>query len=204
MVFHDETINAKTSGEGAVSQLTIAELKDVSINVDPPEHILTLEEAFQAFRHRNEKWILDIKSKRIHQQVLEWLSQKIKAGKLSNDQVILFGTYDVLTDYRNAGYSLGYTAIWGNSTNRLRVLFRQSEILDRCRDLGCDYLILPEIFANKSLIENAKSDGLNVWVYGVDDKRDFNFLANRGITGFIVDHPKQFANGGGNLAQSEK
>ncbi len=206
VVFHDERIDDKTTGEGAVSELSMAELKDVWVNVTPQERILTLEEVFTKFHKKQAKWILDVKAKGIHVQVLEWLNDKIENGKLTSDQVIIFGTYDILTDYRDSGYgySLGYTAIWKNFDNRLRVLFRQTQIIDRCRDLECDYLVLPVIFANRSLVNTAKSHEFNVWVYGVDDKRDFNYLANHGITGFIVDDPKLFAIvGDGNFADAD-
>lgn len=191
VVFHDRNINKKTNGTGAVAETSLADLKAVEVNVEPPESIPTLDEIFRDFRSENVKWILDIKTRGIHDLVLKWVDDKIALGKLSGDQMIIFGTYDVLKDYKDAGYSLGYTAIWGNAENRSRILFRQSQIIDSCRSLNCDYLVLPVIFASSSLIGTAKSNGIDVWVYGIDDKRDFNYLAKRGVNGFIVDHPQK-------------
>jgi glycerophosphoryl diester phosphodiesterase len=191
MVFHDETVDKKTTGEGKVSDLSTAKLKKFHVHVGQQERIPTLEEVFTKFHLTNEKWILDVKEKGIHNEVLEWLDDKVENGELSHDQVMIFGTYEVLLDYRDQGYSLGYTAIWGNWGNRLRILFHQSEIITRCEFLDCDYLVLPVIFANEQLINDAKSSGRDVWVYGTDNGLDFNVLANRGVSGFIVDKPKE-------------
>lgn len=190
VVFHDETIDAKTTGEGEVSDLNLAELKDVFVNLKKPERILTLDEVFAEFHGKHERWILDVKAEKIHHQVLEWLDHKIKNKQLSIDQVIIFGTYDVLKDYKESVYSLGYTAIWGKFWNRPRVLFNPSQIINRCQCLECEYLVLPVIFASGSLINSAKMAGVDVWVYGIEDRRDFDYLAQRGVSGFIVDFPE--------------
>ena len=197
VVFHDERLDERTNGTGYVADISLDKLATVRVNVEPPENISTLDDIFSEFRSENVKWILDVKAKGIHEQVLKWINDKIDRAELSDNQVIIFGIYDVLLDYKDAGYSLGYTAIWGNTGNRLRVLFRQSQIIDRCRELDCDYLVLPVIFARGALIDTAESDGFEVWIYGVDDERDFKYLTNCGVRGFIVDHPDKFKHGDG-------
>lgn len=203
VVFHDERLDERTNGTGNVADINLDKLAAVRVNIEPPESISTLDDIFSEFRSENVKWILDVKAKGIHEQVLKWITDKIDLGELSDDEVIIFGTYDVLTGYKDAGYSLGFTAIWGNTGNRLRVLLRQSQIINRCRELDCDYLVLPVIFANGSLIDDAKFAGFEVWVYGVDDKRDFIYLAKCGVGGFIVDDPEKFELGNGNAAETD-
>ena len=191
VVFHDETIDRKTTGEGAVSELSIADLNAARIHVDPLERIPTLDDVFNEFHDQQVGWIFDIKANGIDEQVLEWLETKIKNGELTREHVILFGTYDILLDYRDSGFALGYTAVWGLFGNCPRILFHQSSILDHCDELECDYLVLPVIFANPSILDAADAAGLNVWVYGVNDPRDMNYLTVRGATGFITDFPEK-------------
>ena len=186
VVFHDETIDLKTSGAGAVSELDLGQLQSVDVLADPVEKILSLEEAFAKFHSPDRKWVLDIKAIGLKDQVLAWVNENLSTG-----QVILFGTWEVLQEYRGCGYSLGYTAIWKNPGNRLRVLFWPSQIIRRCESLGCDYLVLPVIFCNQSLVDEAAARRIEVWVYGTDDQRDLLHLAGRGIGGFITDHPLQ-------------
>jgi glycerophosphoryl diester phosphodiesterase len=194
VVFHDETIDLKTTGEGAVSELSLDQLQDVEVLVDPTEGILSLDEVFAKFHTHDRKWVLDIKVNGIKDQVLSWVNER-----LSKEQVILFGTYDVLQQYKDSGYSLGCTAIWKNFGNRMRVLFTPSEIIRRCEIISCDYLVLPVIFANQSLVDAAETRRINVWVYGTDDELDLRYLTGLGIGGFITDRPqrtmKLFANG---------
>ena len=189
VVFHDDAIDLKTTGEGMVSSLSLDQLHAVEILTNPPERILSWDEAFEIFHSDERKWVLDVKSKGIHEKVLQWLDHKVAKGELLKDQVIIFGTYEILTGYKGCGYALGYTAIWKNIGNQFRVLFNPSEIIKRCQILECDHLVVPIIFANQALVDRAVSNGLNVWVYGSDDRRDLEHGAGRGIGGFIVDRP---------------
>ena len=84
--------------------------------------------------------------------------------------------------------------------NRLRILFAPAQIIRRCKTLKCEYLVLPVIFANRSIVNLALSNDIEVWVYGTDDPQDLEYLAGCGVTGFIVDRSKSaielFGNGG--------
>lgn len=194
VVFHDETIDLKTTGTGAVSELSLDQLKSIDVLVDPTEKILTLEEVLTKFQAPQRKWILDIKAKGISDQLLGFLNERV-----TSDQVILFGSYDVLMEYATCGYPLGYTVVWKQFGNQLRVLFAPFTIVRRCEQLGCDYLVLPVIFASPSLIDAAKVRGFEVWVYGTEDELDLRFFARCDIDGLIIDNPRRtmrlFSNG---------
>jgi len=188
VVFHDESIDEKTNKTGKVANLDLQSLKEADVFVDPREHILTLDEVFEEFYPKQRKWIFDIKAIGIQKQVLNWLDER-NGERPSRDQVILFGTYDVLQEYKDKGYRLGYTLTWGKLSNRLRVLFRPGSIIDRCEKIDCHYLVLPIIFASDSLVKKAKEKGIDVWIYGSDNVKDHDDSAKRGITGLIVDRP---------------
>ena len=95
------------------------------------------------------------------------------ARYFTKDQIILFGTYDVLQDYRDSSYLLGLTFLFRKPSNRLRTLCHHSLVVQRAESLGCDYLVLPIIFASQPLVDAATSKGLEVWTYGSEDKRDW-------------------------------
>lgn len=188
VVFHDEMLDEKTNGKGKVSDFSLAELEALSVNVDPPEAILSLDDLFTKFDSDEQKWIFDIKMKGIHREVLKWIDDKVANGELAASQLIIFGTYDVLIDYKEADYSKGYTVIWGDLANRLRVLFLPSQIIKRGKTLDCDYLVLPVIFASKQFVNDAKPN-FEVWIYGTDNEGDLKILVDFGVSGFIVDRP---------------
>ena len=52
VVFHDESLNLKTSGTGKIQDLSKEDIQKAQLLVDPPESILTLEETFVRFHSK--------------------------------------------------------------------------------------------------------------------------------------------------------
>lgn len=199
MVFHDENLDLKTNiNQGndstELEDLNKNDLKKIQLLVDPPENLLSLDEVFAQFHSDQRKWILDIKATGIQKEVSAWIDAKVSAGELTRDHFMIFGKYQVLLEYKESGYNLGYTLTWGHEEglrNRIHVLFTPSKIINRCKNLECDILVIPTIFASQSLIAAAKSNNLGVWVYGSDEKDDHLYFSANGVSGLIVDHPEK-------------
>jgi glycerophosphoryl diester phosphodiesterase len=186
VVFHDEQIGPpKTSGHGSVAELTLAELQAQQVCVTPPERILALEDVFNRFGSDQCKWVLDVKTTNIADQLLATVG-----GIAPQENVILFGDDAVLREYKDSGYALGLTVLGEDYRNWLRVLFQPSAIVERGEDLGCSYLVLPIMFATQALVDAASSKGIEIWTYGAEDVQDLDYSAQRGIGGLIVDHPR--------------
>lgn len=185
VVFHDEQIDRKTSGEGRVADLRLEQLRAVEVLVEPRETILTLDEVFERFHSSERRWVFDIKVTAIQDQLLPWIDEH-----LSREQVILLGVDEVLREYERSAYALGYIVPWRDTGNRLRVLFAPSKIIERCQARGCEYLVLPIIFTNQWLVDEANARGISVWTYGTDNEVDLTHAAGRGIGGVIVDRPE--------------
>ncbi len=184
IVFHDEDVQAKTTRRepGLVSDLSLSALKQVDLLVNPPEKILTLDEVFQQFHSVDRKWILDVKTDGLEKKLTAWISEN-----LEKEQFILLGTYEVLKAYQDSGYTLAYVASW--RTSRWLGLWRPGEIIRRCGELRCDYLVIPIILADPDLIRAARSRGVSVWVYGTENAQDWDDAQRLGTDGLIVDHP---------------
>ena len=183
MVFHDEDLSRVTGLEEQFAALDRDRIQGLNVNVDPVETIPTLEEVLQEFSAHEIRFVLDIKVNSIKDQLLPLVQRY-----LSRDRIILFGTHQILQEYSKEDYTLGYTALWSELGNRYQFLWSHEFLLERCRNLECDYLILPSIFLNQSLIEEAKSQSLDVWAYDVDGN-DWKDVTRRGVTGLIVDQP---------------
>lgn len=191
VVFHDEEIDRKTNGQGKVAETPWADLQKVDVEgVDQgTEKILTLDEVFERFDPElRRQWILDIKGEGISAEVLNWLGERKQLKE--QDRVILFGSHKILEDYKDSGYTLGYTETWKGLANRLQVLFTPSVIVARCDRLSCKYLILPVMLSHQSLVDAAREKGFEVWISGTDDTRDLEHAAARGISGVIVYEPE--------------
>ena len=182
VVFHDASIDQRTTGQGRVDELTLSQLRAVDIKVSPPEKIPTVEEVLQQFGNHNLRLILDIKAPGVGEKLLPLVGKYLR-----EDQLILFGRHEILEEYRDAPYPLGLTFLFRKSGNRLRVLAHHSLVIDRAQSLDCDYLVLPIIFANQPLVDAANSSGLEVWIYNSEDEKDWQRSIDRGIRGLIVD-----------------
>ncbi len=189
MVFHDEYLDRVTYRNGPLHDLTADQLQQLSIRGISDEKIPTLEEVLEECCTLGARFILDIKfisnpgaeaadAKRLLETVDKYTSR---------DQVILFGRFQVLQYYKGSGVRLGYTALGSEGWNKYRFLFGHQFILDRCRELDCDYLILPSAFLNQSLVDESRRDGHEVWAYGIDNARDWLDSVRCGVSGLIVD-----------------
>jgi glycerophosphoryl diester phosphodiesterase len=193
VLFHDKTIEAKTTGTGSVSEMEVQELQACDLKVDPPEKILTLEDFenlfLKTFTVGGVGLILDIKEENLSGLVLKWL-KTAKSKGLRSKSIIIFGDYEILKEYRGSGYKLGYTLLASKSANKSLFLFRRAKIIKRLEEIGADMLILPVIFANKVLVQEARDKDFDTWVYGSEDERDWEEVVHFGARGLIVDTPE--------------
>lgn len=192
ILFHDESISAKTTADkGVVSELSLDELLGIDVSVTPAEKILTLDKFTTTFVERLKNaeigLILDIKVPGIKTPVLNWLA----GSGLNPNHVIIFGEYEILKDYRGNNYKLGYTFTWKSTQNRLLYFFRKKEIIRRLQDVEAEFLVVPVIFTSKALVQMAESEGIATWTYGSDDQRDLDKVRALGVKGLIVDYPAE-------------
>jgi len=184
IVFHDETVDARTSSCGAVSQLTLQQLKACQLNVDPPVRILTLDEVFQKFPDPRLRWILDIKSQSMSTRLHECLQRH----RIDSDRVLVFGEYSFLKEYKGKGYRLGYTTIFRSSFRR--VVFTPADIFDRCNSLRCTLLVLPVALVTPSLVAKAQDRNIEIWCFDADEPAELFYAVDHcGVTGIVVDKP---------------
>jgi len=189
VVFHDANVAAKTDfkgSKGAMSDLTLADLKSLNLHVASDRKIRTLNEVFDSgeIPSREIHWIFDIKASGIQEDVMRWIEEQ----DLPKDQLILFGDYEVLHDYKDAGYPLGYTTL--ASTNWRKMLFRPSAVFDDCDKLGAKLVAVPIAFVTKNFVDIATQRGVEVWCYDSNVDVDLKYAVGCGVRGVIVDHPK--------------
>lgn len=182
MIFHDATVDRTTNQTGALDTFTKDDLQALKIKVDPAETILTLEAVFKRFAPQGIRFILDIKVHGIRAEL-----QRLIKQHLQHDQIILFGDYSILTEYIGFPFRRGYTALYSEGSNRYRFWLSHSFLLERCKKLGCDTLVLPQVFLKKSLIQSATTTGITVWSYGNDTPKAWSKAINQRVTGLIVD-----------------
>lgn len=206
-LFHDKKLSPKTNSaqfseihkKQIASECTWEELQKLTLNVSTGDKkIVSLDDAFDEAHQPSGKWIFDVKQKGIQgggdnaeqesqQKLLPWINRKVDEGRLKTEDVIIFGEYEILKEYAPSDFALGYTTLF--SENIFRAMCWPHSFVDRAKELGCEYLVLPIGFAEKDLIEHALGEKLEVWVYGTENQEEIEFLMQCGVTGFIVDEP---------------
>ena len=158
--------------------------------------IPTLASAMEAFpSDPSIKCVLDLK------EVISPDELVAATGELDPNRFILFGQEACLKPFaeqeHDAGvnlHRLGYTALWSEDNNRFHFLFGHEFLLQRCKALDCDYLVLPAMFLNQDLIDDVRAErdlnGLKILAYGIDEDQPFK-ATDMGIDGLIVDFPQK-------------
>jgi len=191
-VFHDERVGDKTNAQGhpKLEEMDADDVQGLTVSVPmfagQPEKILTLDQVLTAFDDKKPRWILDIKSSGIVDDVVRALNQQ----KVTTDRVILFGDHDILRRYGDTGFRRGYTTLWGNHRH---MLYSHATVLQRCEEEAYDYLVVPAALVTPGLAAECAARNLPLWVYGTNDLRDLEHCVNCGAEGLIVDFPEQVA-----------
>ena len=173
-----------------MSDLTLSQLRTLNLNVESAKKILTLDELFDSSELPSKRiqWIFDLKASGMKRQVLGWLQEKT----IPTNQLMLFGDYEVLKDYKDSDYPKGYTTLFGKSWKTM--LFNPSEMFDRCDELGSKLMVVPIFFVTTNFVDNASERGIEVWCYDSNDVRDLKYASGCGVKGVIGDYPEKMMN----------
>ena len=187
VVFHDEYLDKKTTGSGKVEEQQLGTLQSHEVLVgrinNEPERILTLNEVFLEFHQKGRRWILDIKSKGVRNELLRLIDKYL----IPPEHIILFGDHEVLRDYADTDFRRGYTTLFSKHTG---MLISYSNVLKRCEENEYSLLVVPIVFVTPRLIRKAEKMDIEVWSYGSNHPKDLQYCLNCGIKGLIVDHPR--------------
>lgn len=200
-LFHDKDVRRVTDAKCVFpakddwdfSSFKSDEIARLGINYkEGREAIPRLAEVLQRFsKDPRVNFVLDIKDPEIKPRELQEA-----VGELDPKRLILFGRKDCLRCFARKEnkskettlYTLGYTALWTENNNKFDYLFSHEFFLRKCKELGCEYLVLPALFLNQRLIDEAHEAGLKVLAYGIDEQNPTK-VTDMGVDGLIVDDP---------------
>ncbi|MEX2466722.1 MAG: glycerophosphodiester phosphodiesterase [Gemmatimonadota bacterium] len=199
VVIHDPTVDRTTDGSGAVSELTLSELRalDAGHRFRDPEgsatyrsrgvRVPTVDEVLEAFPG---VWInLECKTAAAARPVVEAVRRHGAEAR-----VLIAAEYE-----RWRRDARGYRGPWGASRHHV-LLFRVLCGLPRAAGYtpGVDVLQVPETWKGQRIvtrrfIEQAHRKNIPVQVWTVDDRRDMVRLLEWGVDGIQTDRPDVLA-----------
>ena len=190
VVFHDENLRRTAKTRGSVQSKTLAELKKLDVGrwrkmAFRGERILTLEEALETFAGQV-NLCLEIKT---YPRSLRGIELKI---------LFILSHYDYLD--RTIVSSLDYSSL-----ERIRELAPEISIgilctnsqrgdpLQAARQLSATSLHVQKSIATREFLARAWNEGLDVYVWTVNDLREMETFASSGVQGIISDFPERLA-----------
>ncbi|MCW4016467.1 MAG: glycerophosphodiester phosphodiesterase family protein [Candidatus Bathyarchaeota archaeon] len=172
VVIHNDDVNKTTNGKGAVSELTLEQIKQLFTEKGEP--IPTLDEVLDSVG-KQVKVLIELKETGLEEQVMDLISKK---GLVENVVIISFHE-DALRNVRalNADVATGL------------VYVRHKNPIQAALDLKAQYLLSLYSFTHSATIKKAHENGLKVIVWTINKKEDVAVYRKKGVDGIASDSP---------------
>ncbi len=181
VVIHDDTVDRTTNGKGLVAELTLAQLKALTISGD--EHIPTLQEALETIGS-NIIYFIEVKHADAALPVAKLIAEYINKGwKAENLYLISFDHEALKTVHRefpDVFIGASFKRLFDNSVLEAKIW--------GARAIVPNYKLLTSEFINKAV----KLD-LKIFTWTVNDPEDIARLHSMGIDGIISDYPDRLS-----------
>jgi glycerophosphoryl diester phosphodiesterase len=207
VLFHDRKLSPKVAnldtGEEtkSIGDLTWNRVRQLELKIcSDDRQIPTLTQGLEAANEvegYDPQWVLDIKLEKGPER-REAMKQQLLAALpstsiLSPSKVTILGNQETLhflyregesrlsREYR-CGMIVGLT-----EKNALTFLLNPAKWVTEGQQIGADILVLPLVFVTESIIKEAKSAGMKVWVWNCNQVADQNRLKHYKVEGLILD-----------------
>jgi glycerophosphoryl diester phosphodiesterase len=189
VVFHDERLERTARVNGAVKDHTLAELKKVDVGewrkkAYKGERILALEEVLDLVGERA-NLCLDIKQFAESPQGIELKILFILSHYDCLDRAIIASfDYRCLGRFRELAPEARLGVICDSATPQ--------DPFAAARDLSAASILVQKELATREFLQKAWDDGLDVYVWTVNEVREMEKFASIGVQGIISDFPERF------------
>jgi glycerophosphoryl diester phosphodiesterase len=190
VVFHDEQLRRTAGARGAVHKKTLDELKKLDVGrwrkkSFKGERILTLEEALDIFAGRVDL-CLEIKSFPESSRGIELKILFILSHYDYLDRTIVSSfDYRSLTRVRELAPEARLGVLFGSAVKQ--------DPFAAARQLGANSIHVQKSLATRDLLALAWEEGLDVYVWTVNELRDMETFISMGVQGLISDFPEKLS-----------
>ncbi len=172
VVIHDADVKRTTNGKGLVADLTLKEIKELSIGKD--EKIPTLKEAL-SFLDCKVKLLVELKEQSIEAQVLK----AVRDAKAENNVVVISFLEEALKKTRELEPDIETGLIYAKHPHPEKTAL----------ELKANYLVALYRFTHTANVEKAHKDGLKVIVWTINTSEEAAEYAKKGVDGIATDKP---------------
>lgn len=188
VILHDDTVDRTTNGEGDVTALTLAEVKELDAGSYvsqefASERIPTYEEVLKLVKGTDVKLLLDIKESEVLDK--ERIVRLTEAYGAELDVIVGVRSLDDLAEFRALNPNLRTLGFIPSIVD-----------MDEFAEAGVDILrFWPEwVSADPLIVEEAHRLGKPVWsTSGEAGQEELTDLIKLGVNGFLTDVPEELA-----------
>jgi len=188
VLLHDETVDRTTDGTGAISELTLKQVK--SLDAGMGNRIPTLEEVVSQFSRGRVVLNLEIKCPGIEKRVLEMVH------RLFHGDRVLISSFrpSVLRRVREMDGKMRIGLLVGRARSINPIAWiRRAFPLSTFAEVGADTLHQHARLTHRYLIARCKREGIPLYVWAVNGEPEMRRLIRRGVDGIFTRCPDMLA-----------
>jgi len=184
VLLHDETVDRTTDGTGAISELTLKQVK--ALDAGMGTRIPTLEEVFSHFARDEVILHLEIKSPGIEIEVVEMVHRFSRGNRV----LICSFRPTVLRKVKETDGEIKIGLLVGRARPIKSLVWIKGVFpLSTFRKLRADTLHQHVQLAHSYLIGRCKREGIPIYVWVVDEEAEMRRFIRRGIDGISTNRP---------------
>jgi glycerophosphoryl diester phosphodiesterase len=179
VIIHDDEVDRTTNGHGNVVDMTFDELR--SLIVEGVEQIPTLEEVIELL---DRKVILNVELKGPHtaKPVAELLNKYLQNGWNASDFVVSSFDHEQIKTFQQLSPEILTGALFSSRHN-------PEVIIDEALAVRAHFIGIDTILANETLVSNALTHNLPVYVFTINTRARADELRCLGISGIFSNYP---------------
>jgi glycerophosphoryl diester phosphodiesterase len=204
IVFHDNTVERLTDGEGNILDLDFATLRALNAAAHfsggwpEPEQIPTLGEVLSLVRERARVYIEIKTSKRDgvygrYPRIAEAVLNEVRAVKMLNRVLIISFDWPVMLHIKSLEPGLQTGVIVSREQWDPDVKDALPELFQHVRKLGCNWINMDRRLFTDTLPDAVHGQGLKLGLWTVNTLEEMRRFANAEVDSLTTDRPDLFA-----------
>jgi glycerophosphoryl diester phosphodiesterase len=181
---HDETVERTTNGQGAVHQMTLAELRRLDAgswfaSEFMGERIPTLEEILEFARKNDVVFYLELKPNGFWGGEHALISALRNSSEIARSVIISFDP-SILTSLRKLEPTLMTGLLYNGSIE---------QPFEKALDIGARQIVVRGDLVTPNLLQRARKQDLQVVCWTVNSPAHMRLLVSAGVDGIMTDYP---------------
>jgi glycerophosphoryl diester phosphodiesterase len=205
IVFHDETVERLTDGQGNILDLDLAYLRSLNAAAHfpggwpQPEYIPTLREVLDLARAAQVQVYIEIKSSKRGETcgrypgIAEAVAREVLDSGMREQVMIMSFDWEVLPIVKTLAPGVKTGALVSRSVWKPGATNTLSDLASQVKALRCEWIHLEYQLFAPEMSELFHASGLRLGIWTVNDEADLLRLARAGVDALTSDRPDFFA-----------